>query len=885
GIFFLFLGAFAAILPSLIDLNNYKKQIAEAVKKQTGRDIVIDGDIKLTVFPWVGANIGKVSLSNASGFGNESFLALESASVAVKLMPLIEKKVEVKTVTVNGLNVNLQKNAQGVGNWEDLIVKEEKKETPAKDSPAKDTPAQAAVLPLASLTIEGVTVENSNVRWKDASTGIEASLQNITVKTGAIVSGEPLESMLSFDLESSNPKLKGNVKLSTNVHFDKNYKPVKLTGTNLQSDMTFQDNSTGMVASVKKINLAIESLVEGEPVEVALSFLLENNKPELDGNVSLKTKVFLKEDFSLAKLTGTNIESNMTMKDSKTGLVASVKDLVLKTGTLVPGKSADLNLSFSVAKNAPEISGSVNLQTNVDVNDDFSIIKVTGTQLKTNLAGAGIPSGGVALTFQANAAFNKAKQSLSLNNLMLVANDLKVSGEVMGTGVLDKPAFSGKVTVDAFNPKAFMKAFSIPAPQTADPNAMTHLGVITSFDVSQTNVALNNLWAKIDQTTVRGNASVKNFSKPSINYDFQVDTIDVDRYLPPVSKTQEASQTSGGASSSSDKGKKDSPLGALFGLNIHGMLKVGSAKVQNITLTNIVSGVQAKDAIVNLNPIKASFFKGNYDGSIRINGQKGTPFTAVSTSIKGINIGQVLKTFAETDVLNGTANINSDLTFTGLEVDEIKKSLGGKGDFIFLNGSIKGFNIAAMIRKAREAVTLPGKSVSDTFKNITKGDVGSILGVAKGVKDMDFKSGDAAEPMDFTELSGSVNINKGFVVNRDLKMKSPLLRVTGEGSTSLTTEKIDYLINATVVGSLEGQGGKDDLTGLTVPIQITGTHKNINRNVDLLAIGKFLLKKLGGQNTTNGNTQEPIEKTIIKKVAPPKVQQLLEKIPLKGLFN
>jgi AsmA protein len=63
-----------AALPFVIDPNDYRDEIVEAVEKQTGRKLTIDGELKLSVFPWVGIEIGKMALGNAQGFGDNPFV-------------------------------------------------------------------------------------------------------------------------------------------------------------------------------------------------------------------------------------------------------------------------------------------------------------------------------------------------------------------------------------------------------------------------------------------------------------------------------------------------------------------------------------------------------------------------------------------------------------------------------------------------------------------------------------------------------------------------------------------------------------------------------------------------------------------------------------------
>ena len=102
----------------LVNPNDYKGRIAEAVKESTGRDLALTGDIKLSVFPWIALQLGPASLGNPPGFGEEPFLAFNRASVRVKLFPLLAKRLEMDRVEVDGLDLRLRKNAQGAGNWE-----------------------------------------------------------------------------------------------------------------------------------------------------------------------------------------------------------------------------------------------------------------------------------------------------------------------------------------------------------------------------------------------------------------------------------------------------------------------------------------------------------------------------------------------------------------------------------------------------------------------------------------------------------------------------------------------------------------------------------------------------------------------------------------------
>ena len=57
----LLIGA-ALIAPSLIDWNDYKREITAQVKAATGRDLVIDGDLDLALLPSIRLTVDGVRL-------------------------------------------------------------------------------------------------------------------------------------------------------------------------------------------------------------------------------------------------------------------------------------------------------------------------------------------------------------------------------------------------------------------------------------------------------------------------------------------------------------------------------------------------------------------------------------------------------------------------------------------------------------------------------------------------------------------------------------------------------------------------------------------------------------------------------------------------------
>ncbi|HTB89654.1 MAG TPA: AsmA family protein [Steroidobacteraceae bacterium] len=184
----------------LVNPNAYKGRIAAAVQESTGRELKLQGDIKLSVIPWVALELGPASLGNPPGFSDEPFLSFTHASVRVRLLPLLRQRLEVARVEVEGLDLRLRKNAAGRGNWQGV----EPEQPPTKSD--VDHTAAWGLESLANIRIdkgrvayEGITVEKF-----DLETGSLASDQhipvNLTFDANRAPAGEQLSLNAKFDL-------------------------------------------------------------------------------------------------------------------------------------------------------------------------------------------------------------------------------------------------------------------------------------------------------------------------------------------------------------------------------------------------------------------------------------------------------------------------------------------------------------------------------------------------------------------------------------------------------------------------------------------------------------------------------------------------------------
>jgi AsmA protein len=190
------------IVASLFDPNDYKGVVTDAFTARTGRTLAIEQDLRLAYFPWLAVETGGVTVGSASDFGGaaQPFATVERVAARVKLLPLLERRVEIGTVELTGLTLNLARDTELRGNWHDLV------ETAAGDpAGASLDPVDSATPSVTSFAIEGIRVSGGNVYWRENTDELRYSVTALDLSTGGIGNDEPVafDAALQFKDEVS----------------------------------------------------------------------------------------------------------------------------------------------------------------------------------------------------------------------------------------------------------------------------------------------------------------------------------------------------------------------------------------------------------------------------------------------------------------------------------------------------------------------------------------------------------------------------------------------------------------------------------------------------------------------------------------------------------
>lgn len=360
--------------------------------------------------------------------------------------------------------------------------------------------------------------------------------------------------------------------------------------------------------------------------------------------------------------------------------------------------------------------------------------------------------------------------------------DMQLSSE--GTGKVKISPTMDRVELASLNITNLAKGKSLPK------------GSITSTLLANININLKNqslalMLEKLTAESVqaKGKVDVMYGAKvPQVNAQLDFNDIDLDKLLPQDDSKEVKPSQEGKAAPSVEP-----DLTGLKAVDMKLAMTAKSIKVANLVTQNWQLDAQLKQGVMTLKSLSADLYGGKLTASALLDSSQKVASYRFNKSLKGVKVRDLLKDAADVDFLSGGANFSLAGSGRSLLVDKIKQNLKAKGDFSVTDGSLYGVNIPQMIRSAQAKL--------------------------KG----DFSESDTGEEKtDFSSLTGSFHVSNGVANNPDLNMSSPLIRLAGAGSANIIKETLDYKLKTSLVGSLKGQGG-DDLSGVDIPLKISGT--------------------------------------------------------------
>jgi AsmA protein len=724
--------------------------------------------------------------------------------------------VQIGTVTLTGLSLDLLKTADGADNW----TLETAEET------APEAADGGAASPI-GLSVEGVVLRDGVVRYRDLGAGLDYTVSDVAFESGLAMSGDRLT--------ISRPTLS-----------------LAATGSDLPGEVTADVDVQTVVADLAAGSATIDRLT--------LELLAAGARLRVSGGGSAGSDaVDLQGDFALAETTLTDLLARMdpdafrpanpdalqrvsaqgrwslgTASVNVTGLIVQIDDSRL-TGTAAIDDFDTLASRFDLSVDAFDLDDYLPAETETAAPATdaepaeptrIPLEALADMPLEGRLRIDALTASGVtleAMDLSLNAGDGNVSTSLSARGLG-GSMTLEGAGRVAG----DTPALTGTLTVRDLSPRALLAALEAPA-ETANPDVLQRFAGRAAWRLTPKSASLTDMRWQLDDTTLTGTAGIDDLDRLAASFDVNIDRLDLDAYLPPEAEAEEADA----------EDAELIPVDAIRDLALDGRLRAGQLAVSGLTLRNVDARVSARDGVLRLAPLTAALYGGEYRGTITVDATGATPALTLDQSLSAVQIGEVLDSFFATDLVSGALSLKLAGTGTGNTMTDLIRGLAADVSVDLSDGVYRGTNLTWQLERARALLR-----------------------------------NQAAPPPPETEttpirsLAATGRMVDGVLQTSDLSARTDALQLLGSGGINLLELALDYDLSARVIEGTAAAERLGDLAGLNIPLSLSGPLAGPKVGVDLKGLltntlrdtvrsraRDALLDRLGGTETDEAGAE------------------------------
>ncbi|MGM8932472.1 AsmA family protein [Salinicola halophyticus] len=271
-------------ITTFFDPNDLKPRLIEAVRNQSGLELRLDGPLSWSFYPRIGVSVkdAEAWLPAQSPDDDAPFVGFDNAEVSVAFTPLLTGDVSIDGLILDGMRLNLARDAKGQGNWQALLDRlaendnadgstaEAQTEQPAQtEKPAlaeKSAPAKSEKKgpglkqgddQAVAFDIASIQVSNSQVNYVDRQKSLDITLSNLGLQSRNVSPQSSFPVQLSFDVDGRQPDLNGNVQFKSQMRMDFGAKRYSFENVTLDG----KAQMPALAEQAQTLNLKVATLV------------------------------------------------------------------------------------------------------------------------------------------------------------------------------------------------------------------------------------------------------------------------------------------------------------------------------------------------------------------------------------------------------------------------------------------------------------------------------------------------------------------------------------------------------------------------------------------------------------------------------------------------
>ena len=839
------------VAPLFLNVNQYRPQIQSELQQKLGRQVTL-GEMHLGLLP-PRVRVENVSVSDDPHFSTGPFAQVQELDVSIALLPLLSKKVEVQSLTLQRPHIELVRNAQGVWNFSTIgqpaagaAPPPQKKPAPQPGTPGSQNAGAFALNNLKISDGQIAVTDRQKRQPRAVYDHIDVSLSNFAPGKPFSVSATlhlPGAGSQEVSLDGTGGPLNSSNMMATPFDGSLKLQQVALsaaqkflntpalagTDATISGEMKIR-NQSGNLASQGKLKLqdpVIHGVKLGYPITADYDL-----RDDLNTDVLNISKGALQLGSTPLSVTGsmnlktTPAQVNVQLKASdvslgEVGRLASAMGVAFSPGMNINGRlNADVHAQG--ATSSPALNGSISAR-NLNISGKglpqavavpALDLSMTPTQVSSNdftATTAGTKLGTqFTLTGYTGAAPNISATVRTVNAQI---GDLINIGKAYGATSLEGMSGSGTLTLNVHASGPLKNASAMKFSGTGQvANASLKMPSLTqpvsvrSADLrfTENSMAVDKLVASLGQSSATGNLTMRDFAAPQVQFDIMSPKVDV-MELQQITAAQPAPQKRAAwnvvPSAEAAAPPQPSILTRMTGT---GTLMVGTLLHDQLVLNNVRSNVKLNRGIITLSPLTAQVYGGQETGAIVLDARQTPMGVQVQSKLANVDANKLVSSVTSTkQTLYGLLATNANMGFAAASSSDMARTLNGTVNLDLTKGRIVGIDLLHEL-----------------------GNVGKFL------------SGTPATSQPVTnllKLTGTFNVRNGLAETNNLQAQIEGGSLGATGAVNLVNNALNLHLTAVMSKWFSNKVGGTNIGGfmntalanqngeLVIPVLVTGT--------------------------------------------------------------
>ena len=872
------------IIPHVINVNDYHAQIQSQLEKKLGRQVSL-GPMSLSLFP-PSFQVSNAVIGEDKNFNSSRpFATADKLAVSVKLMPLLHKEVDVKSLQLDHPHIELIRNAQG--EWNFATLGQEAKPTPAQKTENAGTSAEqkttedASKKPAGQIELANLGINDGQVAITDLQKHQSRAVYDhidltvndfapdkaFTIKAAAHLPGQGKQAVY---LEGKGGPIQQADMLNTNFDGTLRMDQVSLSAVEkflnsqalngidaLVSGDAKVKNAGGKMASngtIKMENPRIRNVNVGYPITLDYDVaddlttdVIQIHRGDLKlGSTPVTIAGMLNTKPTPAQLDVKLTAANASIADA--ARLASAFGVAFNQGMDVNGR-VNANIQAKGAADKPSMNGQLSVRDLVMSGKDLpQPVKVNAVDL--TLTPETIHSNDFTATTGSTSVtvnFSLAQYTTpnSIVHASLKAPNARL-GEVLniakayGVSAVDGMSGDGQLSLDVqaqgpmknpsalnFNGSGKLENASLKVPSLTKPVQIRN----SDLRFSQNSAILQNVAASLGQTNTTGSLTLKNFAAPQVQFALNADKVNVGElqqmFVSTPTKRAAADHSFWNIVPAANAEPATAPEPSMLTkMTGNGTVSVATVQYDDLLLNNMHTNVALDHGLIHLNPVTADVYGGKETGTITVDMRPAQPVYTVNLKTDKVDANKLISSVSSVkQMLYGLLNSNVNASFSSTSADAIARGLNGNLALNLTNGKLANLDLL------HELAT-----------------VGKFLGSSPATSAKGFTN--------LVQLSGNFDVKNGLAQTNNLKAVIDGGTLAAAGLVNLADQSLNMHVTAVLNKVMSQQVGGTQIGGfmntalannqgeLVMPVIVTGTFQHPQIAPDVQQLAKMKLDNL-----------------------------------------